>query len=76
MNLRYVLFPGDIVDPATGQTQYVDAPALAKLWGIPFSQCVISIPGSSFAQDRRLGDIELHPCADGRYNHVPEPVSA
>ena len=76
MNPRYVLFPGTVVDPATGQTQYVSATELAKLWGVPFSLCVIAIPDSTFPHDRRHGDIELHPCADGRYNHVPEPVPA
>ncbi len=76
MTPRYVLFPGYIPEHGPGPRTYVTATELARHWGVPFSICAIAMDIPGVKHDRRIGDIELRPDWQGKYNKIPEPVKS
>lgn len=83
MTARYLLFPGSVRSIIDGQVHHVTAPALARLYGVPLSDCVAlpCRPGDSALRDTLLARaargelVALHPRADGAYS-VPANAPA
>lgn len=84
MTTRYLLFPGPVRSRSDGQVHHVTAPALARLYGVRFGDClVLPAPGRELYPGERLrliersepgGDlIALHPRYDGDYR-LPQPT--
>lgn len=76
MTARYLLFPGSVRSRIDGQVHHVTAPALARLYGVPLSDCVAlpCRPGDRPLRETLLaraarGDlVALRPRADGAYS--------
>lgn len=70
MSRRYVLCPGIVTSKSDGQRHYVGPAQLARLYGVPFSECVI-FP-QEYAQVRGWldppGAVYLRPRYDGDYS--------
>ena len=67
---RYLLCPGHVMSKTDGQYHYVDACALARLYGVRMGQCDVR-PERMFARygwRPQPGLIELHPRYDGNYS--------
>ena len=37
----YILFPGMVVSKADGDVHYIDAPTLARLYGLDIRECIV-----------------------------------
>jgi hypothetical protein len=77
MPARYLLCPGPVRSRTEGQSRYVPAMTLARIYGVQLSDCII-LPGTRTPGDRALrsawlaraaaGEIvALHPRDDGDY---------
>jgi hypothetical protein len=70
MNRRLVLHPGHVESSTDSQLHYLDAPTLARLYGIPLQQCVVldgHRPETFVGFQQEPGDVHLYPRRDGRY---------
>lgn len=73
--VRYVLCPGMVKSKYDGQRHYIDAMALARLYGVRLNECEIYEPAPQWtetyfrqAEVRTLGLIRLAPRYDGDYS--------
>lgn len=74
---RFVLHPGYVRSRSDGQEHYVDAPALAKLYGVDEAECVVHSRHPKFDnpldRDPELRALmPLFPRDDGRYKEFME----
>lgn len=72
--MRYVLHPGWIVSPVDEQRHFISGQALARLYNVPFHECVFG-DKDYFEQ---AGDVHLYPRKNGDYSisklrHRPTP---
>jgi len=66
VKFRYVLHEGYIRSENDEQVHFISGPRLAKLWGVPLSQCVVH----SYYLKGKMGDIHLSPRDDGKYSKI------
>ncbi len=68
---KYILHPGNMIDPKTGDSTRVSAPTLAKLYGVSLSECVVLNTHGKAPFKRKASDLSgfthLYPRADGVY---------
>jgi len=74
---KYALHPGPVTSQSDGQTHFVDAHQLARLYGVSPSECVVVAwdngPGHEIVyrirreRIERMGLIHLRPRSDGNY---------
>lgn len=75
MTIRYLLCPGTVVSRQDGQTHHISAGQLARLYGVPLSQCVILTPN----MPRMVNGVDtqtlirLVPLATGDYRYPSSP---
>lgn len=85
MAARYLLCPGWVTSRADGQDHHVDAADLARLYGVPMSECVV-LPGalafhSRYTRGQLLARVDagdlvaLRPRHDGDYR-LPQSAAA
>jgi hypothetical protein len=62
MAIKYVLHPGFITSRTDGDRHYIGDAQLARLYGVPMSECIKHgvLPG--------FNGIDLHPQYDGDYS--------
>lgn len=63
---RFLLCPGNVTSQADGQTHFVSARDLARLWGVPMSMC--SIQGVRGGDRYGPDVVRLGPDGSGEYN--------
>ena len=73
MAIKYVLCPGPVMSKSDGQWHHIDARTLARLYGVPMSECVVYDPRR---QVESLGLIRLTPRYHGDYTVRPSSASA
>lgn len=65
---RVVLVPGYVLSAVDGDRRYIGAHALAKLYGVEFSKCVVwDISKPRYPFSRRHADVLLYPQESGDY---------
>lgn len=66
---RYILHPDFVISANDQQRHYVSARALAKLYKVPFGNCIIiSSVDTGRSRGLKLEDyVHLHPQSDGNY---------
>lgn len=71
---RYVLCPGLIRSKSDGQKHFISAHKLARLYGVPFAECLVyQFPDTPEGEIRRRlwrppeNAVYLHPRYDGAY---------
>jgi hypothetical protein len=82
MSRRYVLYPGPVTCPTSGEPQYVSASTLARLFGVDMRECVVFDPDPRNRTANYADCIHLHPeydeeCATprvvaSRFGHVSD----
>lgn len=75
IGIRYLLCPGSVISKNDGQTHYINAPELAKLYGVSLEECEI-IDRNRWSPYRYLGLIRLEPRFDGNYTLPAEEVQS
>lgn len=68
--IRYILHPGWVESWNDGDRHYIDAPKLARLYGVPWNQCIVHDPMRPETRAGFVGlptDKHLWPRKDGRY---------
>lgn len=68
--MRYVLHPGPVISRADGQEHIINAPQLARLYGVNFRECVVVYDDEEHRDGYREqpGDVHLYPRYDGNYD--------
>jgi len=72
--VRYALYPGGVISPNDGQSHYVGALALARLYGVPMNECIVCDPRAPWSPAHLYheGLIKLRPKSNGDYR-LPVP---
>ncbi len=66
MEKRYLLHPGYVVSNTDGQWHYIDAPTLARLYGVSMGECIVCRHGEIYPvllldlYPQESGDYSLH----------------
>ena len=68
---KYILHPGQVIDPKTGESSRMNAITLANLYGVSLSECVVlnthgKTPFKKITSDL-TGFIHLYPRPNGDY---------
>lgn len=74
MTKKYILHPGGITSERDGQLHYVSAAALAKLYSVDMSKCIVVTRHNALGKLRGMDTskmIKLYPSYDGDYS-LPE----
>jgi hypothetical protein len=73
MSAKYLLCPGYVISKTDGQRHFVGEQELARLYGVPMTQCEVQPERyfSRFGWRPPEGAIRLEPRYDGRYS-LPE----
>lgn len=68
---RIILHPGPVKSATDGQEHYIDAPTLARLYGVDLKDCLVH----DFRREEtyrgfwaRRDDVHLYPRRDGNYD--------
>ncbi|MBU0801383.1 MAG: hypothetical protein KKA05_10350 [Alphaproteobacteria bacterium] len=69
---RYLLYPDFVTSQSDGQSHFISATDLARLYGVPWDECVVyRNPDRGSESSRYDGLISLSPRYDGDYR-LPE----
>lgn len=78
MKQRYVLYPGPLKCEKDGQSHYVSASTLVRLYGVEMRDCVVFDPDPANRRENYEKCIHLHPRCDdecAQHDAVLLPVS-
>jgi hypothetical protein len=65
---KYILFPGEVTSAHDGERHFIDAPTLARLYGVPMDECVVHVSRGVVDWKTIKGLIRLFPRFDGKYS--------
>ena len=71
---KYILYPGYILDNSNNGRQYIFSYELANLYGVKWSECIISFSGEKLDENSKCL-IPLHPRSDGNYGEKLDGLS-
>lgn len=69
MKKKYLVFPGEVISKADGQTHYITAGQLVRLYKVNPLEVKTILSDKDLLGIRREDYIELHPRFDGNYKH-------
>ncbi len=74
---KYLLCPATVTSKTDGDEHYISASDIARLYGVPMSECLVRpSPGSerTLGWNEKHGLVELWPRYDGNYKLPPNKV--
>ena len=74
---RIYLHPGEVRSKVDGDIHYINAPKLARLYGVDYKKCYViyeTEEGGTAGYGERETDIHLFPRFDGDYYNVMETL--